>query len=457
MEKQVRSPLTIIKGYFNALPDKQREQETVEQITKNAVFRGVSLWVLIFAIFIASLGLNINSPTAIIGAMLICPMVGPILGMGLAIGINDLELLKRSFKNHVISIVISILTATAYFLITPLTDAGSELLSYTSPTLYDILIALGGGAAGILALATKDKGNIIAGAAIATTLMPPLCTAGYGLATWNLSYFLGAFYLYFINMVFICLATFFGVRMLRFKRKTLEDNSTEVKIHRSIIVIVTLTLLPAAYLTYNIIQKSVLNTNMTRFVKKELAFQGTEIISQNIDPENTKLNIVAVGKTIPTETVEKAKEKLTYYNLEGYSLNIVQGSQVDSILLAQQKTRGKEAATAATANEHNEVLLKQAGQINELEKQLASYTQYETLGQEISKEVKVLFPAVRSITLTNATETKTTSGETSNYVLALIGLSPSLRFNNTDRNRLKNWLITRTKSEAIKTVYTIQR
>ncbi len=453
MSKQIRSPLSVIKGYFNALPDKQREQETVEQISKNAVFRGVSLWVLVFAIFIASLGLNINSPTAIIGAMLISPMVGPILGMGLAIGINDLNLLKRSIKNHLISIVMSILTATLYFLISPLTDAGSELLAYTSPTLYDILIALGGGAAGILALATKDKGNIIAGAAIATALMPPLCTAGYGIAMGNLSYFLGAFYLYFINMVFICLATFIGVRMLRFKRKTLEDNTTEVKLHRSIIVIVILTLLPASYLTYNIIQESVLNSNVTRFVKKELAFQGTEIISKTLNTEKNTLSVVAVGKEITEEATSKAREKMPYYNLNGYELHIIQGTQADSVLLAK-KARSKDGSIQ---NENNELLLKQSTEIHNLESKLASYTQYETLGQEISKEIKILFPAVKSISLSSTTENKTGSDETSSYVLGVVGISPALRFTNTDRDKLKNWLIARTKIENIKLVYITRR
>lgn len=179
----------MIKTRFNALPDKEDEKETINQISSGVYFRGSNLWVLIFAIFIASLGLNTNSTAVIIGAMLISPLMGPIIGMGLAIGINDLELLKSSIKNYMVATVISVLTATIYFVITPLTEAQSELLARTSPTLYDVLIALCGGAAGILALSTKGKGNVIPGVAIATALMPPLCTAGYGLAVGNLYYF----------------------------------------------------------------------------------------------------------------------------------------------------------------------------------------------------------------------------------------------------------------------------
>ena len=206
----------VIKGYFNVLPDKEDEQETIHQISSGVVFHGANLWVLIFAIFIASLGLNVNSTAVIIGAMLISPLMGPIIGMGLAVGINDFALLKRAFKNYAVATVISVITATIYFALTPLNEAQSELLARTSPTLYDVLIALCGGAAGILAMATKGKGNVIPGVAIATALMPPLCTAGYGLAMGHLYYFFGAFYFFFINTVFICLSTFLGVRLFKF-------------------------------------------------------------------------------------------------------------------------------------------------------------------------------------------------------------------------------------------------
>lgn len=236
----------VVKGYFNALPDKENEKETIKQISSGVTFHGANLWVLIFAILIASLGLNVNSTAVIIGAMLISPLMGPIIGMGLAVGITDLELLKRSATHYLVATVISVITAMLYFIITPLTEAQSELLARTSPTLYDVLIALFGGAAGILALCTKGKGNVLPGVAIATALMPPLCTAGYGLAVGNLSYFFGAFYLFFINTVFIALATFLGVRMLRFKRKDSVDAARLAVVNRYMIGAVVLTMLPAA-------------------------------------------------------------------------------------------------------------------------------------------------------------------------------------------------------------------
>ena len=199
----------------------ENEEEIIKEISEGVSFRGSTLWVLIFAIFIASLGLNVNSTAVIIGAMLVSPLMGPIIGMGLAVGIGDLELLKRSGRNFGVATLISVLTAMVYFLITPLSDAQSELLARTTPTIYDVLIATCGGAAGFIALCTKGKSNVIPGVAIATALMPPLCTAGYGLATGHILYFLGAFYLFFINTVFISLSTYVGTRLLHFRRERL--------------------------------------------------------------------------------------------------------------------------------------------------------------------------------------------------------------------------------------------
>ena len=192
-------------------------QADAEQTIREGVsFRGVNLLVLIFAIFIASLGLNVNSTAVIIGAMLISPLMGPIIGIGLAVGIHDFELMRRSFRNLFMATAFSIATSCLYFLISPVNEGHSELLARTSPTIYDVLIGFFGGAAGIIAIGSRVKGNVIPGVAIATALMPPLCTVGYGLATWQVSYFLGALYLFFINSVFIACATTLGVKLMRY-------------------------------------------------------------------------------------------------------------------------------------------------------------------------------------------------------------------------------------------------
>ncbi|NPD93167.1 TIGR00341 family protein [Xylanibacter muris] len=445
MEQNDKTLWQIVKSYFNALPDKENEEETIRQISSGVVFHGANLWVLIFAIFIASLGLNTNSTAVIIGAMLISPLMGPIIGMGLSIGINDLELLKRSVKNYLVATVISVLTATIYFIITPLTEAQSELLARTSPTLYDVLIALCGGAAGILALSTKGKGNVIPGVAIATALMPPLCTAGYGLAVNNMSYFFGAFYLFFINTVFICLATFVGVRMLKFKPKKFIDKANMEKVKRYIITAVVITMLPATYMTIQIIRKSVYGNNARKFVKNELAFSGTQIISQELDGKDKKLNIVAVGKLISQETINKANHKLKAYKLDDYSLNIIQGTQSDSLLKRLNNvTLSKEAG--------NQKLLEQSGQINTLENKLLQYTRYENMGKEIGKEVKAIFPSVERISLSNVTESYTDTTIYKRYILAVAG---GAKINASDKTKLQKWLKARTNADSLRLITTM--
>ena len=328
---------TLIRSYFNILPDKEEEEATLQYIASGVVFKGANLWVLIFAIFIASLGLNVNSTAVIIGAMLISPLMGPIIGMGLGIGINDLGLLKTALKNYLVATGISVLTATLYFLITPLDEAQSELLARTSPTLYDVLIALCGGLAGIVAIATKGKGNVIPGVAIATALMPPLCTAGYGLAMGNLYYFFGAFYLFFINTVFICLATYIGVRMMKFQKKQFVDRQRFDKVRKYIVAVVVATMLPATFMTVGIIRRSIFNTNVNRFLKTEMTFAGTQMISHDVDEEKKVVNVAVVGKEVTAQQIAFVEDRMGNYGLQDYKLKLIQGTQSDSVLVLNSR------------------------------------------------------------------------------------------------------------------------
>ncbi len=451
-----------IKQYFNALPDKEHEAETIEQISSGVSFHGSNLWVLVFAIFIASLGLNVNSTAVIIGAMLISPLMGPIIGMGLAIGIGDLPLLKSSIKNYFVATVISVLTAMIYFLISPLTEAQSELLARTSPTLYDVLIALCGGAAGILALSTRGKGNVLPGVAIATALMPPLCTAGYGLAMGEWSFFFGAFYLFFINTVFIALATYIGVRMLRFRPKIAVSKERIKVVNRTIIGIVFVTMIPATIMTVRIIRESMLDNNITKFLKHELHYPGTQIVSHQKDSEKKQINIVAVGNPISTSNIEEAQNKLEQYSLGEYKLQVFQGAQSDSLLLINASKLG------ITAEANNQKLLEQSGRIHHLEAQLQSYTQYETMSRSISGEIKTLWPNIQSISLSQAVEVPTdsvispdtptisapTDGQKPHIVLAVV--THKGRFSEAERTRLQDWLKARTKAQQLQLILRAQ-
>src|SRR5690606_31651666 len=192
------------------ITSEQEEFDTIHAtVDKGIQFRGTNLWILTFAIIIATVGLNVNSPAVIIGAMLISALMGPILGMGYSLAVYDFTLFRRAMVNFGFAVLVSLIASTAYFLITPRGEAHSELLARTQPNIYDVIIALVGGLAGIVAVSSKNKGNVITGVAIATALMPPLCTAGYGLATGRWNFFLGAFYLFTINSVFIAAATIY--------------------------------------------------------------------------------------------------------------------------------------------------------------------------------------------------------------------------------------------------------
>ena len=436
----------IAKRFFNALPDKTDETATVEQISDGVTFRGANLWVLIFAIFIACLGLNLNSTAVIIGAMLISPLMGPIIGMGLAVGRADLELLKRSLTNYGVSTVISVLTAALYFQLTPLTEAQSELLARTSPTLYDVLIALFGGAAGILAISTGGKGNVIPGVAIATALMPPLCTAGYGLAMGEWSFFFGACYLFFINTVFIALATYVGVRLLQFKPKQFVDKARLAVVNRYIAVIVVVTMLPAVYMTTQIIRQSVFENHVKQFVKQELHQPGTRILSEQADRETKTLDVVALGAALPNEMIEAARQRLADYQLADYQLNVIQGAQSDSLLLARNNA-GTQQSLSGQDQQH---LVLQTERVAQLERETADYRRLDALAREIAGEVKAVCPKVESIGLSKITETPVDSGAVRSYVLAVANSRTPLPA--TDRDRLAQWLKVRTQADSLRLV-----
>ena len=229
-------------------------------IVSNIAFKGPNVWILALAIIIASVGLNVNSIPVIIGAMLISPLMGPIMGIGLALGINDTDLLKKSFTNLLIMTGISIMASTFFFTISPLSlEEPTELLARTNPTIYDVFIALFGGFAVIIEVCRKEKGTVIAGAAIATALMPPLCTAGFGLATGSFSYFMGACYLYFINSVFIALATFITVRVLHFPFAKFSDPQKQNKVHKIITAFTVILILPSIWSAFIVIKENNFN------------------------------------------------------------------------------------------------------------------------------------------------------------------------------------------------------
>ena len=436
----------VIKSYFNILPNKDNEKDVVTQITDGNNFKGSNLWILIFAIIIASLGLNVNSTAVIIGAMLISPLMGPIIGMGLALGIADLDLFKQSIKNYLVSTFISVVTAAIYFTLSPITDAQSELLARTSPTLYDVLIALFGGAAGFLAMSTKGRNNVVPGVAIATALMPPLCTAGYGLAVQNTSYFLGAFYLYFINTVFIAFTTCLGVRFLHFHRKQFINREKMRRVNLYIVSIIIITIIPASYMTWNIIKQSVFENNIENFVTKELNYSGTNILSHQYDLKTKTLHVVAVGNPISTDSIAKAQKAMTNYQLDGYVLKVIQGSNSDSLLLLQHKNKGQLMVGEKNTAEWQEL----AYNNDVLKKELTSYTHYPVLANNMKDELKVICPTAKSIILSKASEYYTDTTLINNHIVAVVKTSKPLATDN--KKQLYDWLKVKVKSDKLELI-----
>lgn len=315
----------FLKETMNLAEDANIEG-TIETIKKDMVFRGHNVWILICSILVASIGLNLNSTAVIIGAMLISPLMGPILAIGLAVGTNDWELLKRGWKNFLVMVVISLITSTLYFLITPLSQAQSELLARTSPTFLDALIAIFGGLAGIIGVSRRNRGNVIPGVAIATALMPPLCTAGYGIATAQWEYFLGAFYLFLLNSIFISGSTLVIVRYLRFPLVSFVDAVTEKRVRRYMLVSTIVVLLPSAWIFYGVVMETIFVGRSERFIAENLVMENTEILSRKLTYTDSisRIDIFIMGEPISPKDQEMLQAKLAKSGLPKTILKIHQ-------------------------------------------------------------------------------------------------------------------------------------
>ena len=443
----------LVRKFYDEYLDLNRSMEderlTVESIRNGVEFRGANLWILVFATFIASLGLNVNSTAVVIGAMLISPLMGPIMGVGLAAGINDFDLMKRSMKNYFITTAFSVTTATTYFAFTPLDEVQSELLARTSPSIYDVFIALVGGLAGIVAVATKEKGNVIPGVAIATALMPPLCTAGFGLATGNLLYFLGAFYLYFINSVFISLATFLGVRFMKFKHKEFVDKNRERLVRKYIVTITLVTMCPAIYLTYGIVKETFYHSAVDDYITEELQFPNSQILSREISYPRREIKVVMVGGEISESQIAAAERKLEKYNLGGTRLVVIQGMNSGEVDISNIRSMVmedfyKKSEQRLAADQH---------EIDSLKARLMHYTRSEQADVRLAGEMKALFgEAIRSVALSRSVRLELDSlrEDTLTFAILQCAKEPSA----AEKKRMTDWLRTRTDAKKLELIIT---
>ncbi|MGY4385075.1 putative hydrophobic protein (TIGR00271 family) [Pedobacter sp. UYP24] len=437
MNEILKSIKNFISYRFSLNEDSARESETIESIRKNVEFKGANLWTLIFAIFIASIGLNVNSTAVIIGAMLVSPLMGPIMGVGLGIGINDFELVKKGVRNIVIATIFSIATSTLYFWITPLHDASSEILARTSPSIWDVFIAGFGGLAGIIAVTRIEKSNVVPGVAIATALMPPLCTAGFGLASGNIYFFMGAMYLYFINSIFICVATYLIVRYLKFHKKEFADKADEKRVSRYILIVVLITAAPSVYLAYRIVDRSIFENSARLFIQKEINYKDTQVISKsyNYSRKGNEIDLLLLGTELNPMQLDSLQKKLPAYKLGNTKLVIRQGLNAKNELdMSQIKASILEAVyqSDSTLQKGN------------------SYEAIDLPIPDLREELKSLYPDLRQYTINNVVLKRLDVNKLDTVTMAVTTFSKPI--SKSETNRLKLWLKSRIKTDSLQLI-----
>ena len=447
-----------ISQLVNLDEDKADPIQSIREIEKSVVFKGTNVWILMFSILVASLGLNTNSTAVIIGAMLISPLLGPIMGVGLGIGINSFDLIKKSLSNLAVMVVISIVTSALYFLLTPLKETQSELLARTQPAIWDVGIAFFGGLAGIVALSRKEKSNVIPGVAIATALMPPLCTAGYGLGTGQWNFFLGAFYLFFINSVFICLATVIIVRYLKYPQKVFVDKQREKKVKTYIAVVVVLTILPSIYLAYNIVAKSIFERNARSFIANNFnGFDNTKVIYPVIEfhPRDSSLiEITLIGDPLDEEVLEFVSKRLPEYGLLKTRLIINQGGGMGATL---EKTLLENINQNLRSGILEEVYRKRELELENITRQrdslIALTKKIQGSGSEskdISNEIAIQYPGIQTFSISYNLKSRPGNAKVDTSFIALVQIDRNV-FKN--RNQFEEWLKVRTKQKALEFIY----
>lgn len=431
-----------LKEYFDLTPYLIPQDEAEAAIRDGISFRGTNILILIVAIFIASLGLNTNSTAVIIGAMLISPLMGPIIGIGLAVGVRDFELMKRSFRNLMMATAFSVATSCLYFLISPVNEGHSELLARTSPTIYDVFIGFFGGAAGILATGSKSKGNILPGVAIATALMPPLCTVGYGLATWQPTYFLGALYLFFINSVFIACATTLGVWAMKYAPKAFSNPAHALKVKRIVFAIAILTMIPAGYLTYTMYIENRFRQNCEQFVSTVFDFPDTQVLSQRAhwDKKSPSLTVALIGRSLPQDSLLVAAEgRLSEFHLQGTHLRIIQGQSSPNAISADHLAEASSTMLRDMYTATQATITRQQSVIDSLRMELnQALPGVDTTSLVLAPEVKVLFPAIKTFSLATTVECSPSTGTSDTVDVALYDTRSN--FPDKERERFAQYL-----------------
>ena len=426
--------------------DAASQEEINSNIRKGITIRGTNLWVLIFAIFIASLGLNTNSTAVIIGAMLISPLMGPIIGMGYSMGVYDFNLLKESIRNFLFMVVISLITSALFFTLPLITTTQSELLARTQPTTYDILIALFGGLAGMVAQTRKERtGTVIPGVAIATALMPPLCTVGYGLATLQFRFMLGALYLFTINTIFIALASFLVTRVMKFKMIGEIEEHRLKKLKNLMVMVIILVTLPSVMIAISIIQRSSFEANYKHFVDEAFNYDNTFVVESNYqyNPSPKKQSVIEVrlfGEPLSENVIGNIRGQMTtVYHLPKTDLVVRQSNQ-----------EGGEVAISALQSNYSEMLAEKNRQIAYLQNQLSSIRTADTLAvSSMTRELGIFVPQISDMSLSRHVSYNIDGAATDTLYICIITFRNEME-SVPDMDLIRHWLTNRTGVSNIK-------
>ncbi|HMR40274.1 MAG TPA: TIGR00341 family protein [Ignavibacteria bacterium] len=428
--------MTFLHDLFNLNKGEDDKDKTLESVKNNISFTGANFWILACAIMVASIGLNINSTAVIIGAMLISPLMGPIVGSGFALGIYDFPLLRTSIRNLLIATFVGLLVSTLYFVVSPFKEAQSEILMRTSPNIYDVMIAFFGGLVGVIAVTRLEKGNPIPGVAIATALMPPLCTAGYGIAIGNYRFFFGSLFLYSINCVFICIATFAIVKYLKYPSKKIDENKRK-QVKYGITAIVLLMLIPSIFFAYSLYEQQKFLQSVNDFINEEFTLEGNTVIYKKTSYSSTPKTIeIAFLSKVNKSTIDSAESKLPEYGLPNTKLLILQDS-TDNIQKLKSDILNEVKASEVKVNEKE-------AKIKQLEDEIAKNT---FDNQQILNEVNSIYPDINSISISNHSFFK--ENDSANFVIPVLIYNSEKALKTEDQEKLRNWLRQRLKTDSV--------
>lgn len=448
MDNYFKTFFSKVKDYLSDIVSLNNHIDTdkaSQYIRSNIDIKGPNAYILAFAIVVASVGLNINSIPVIIGAMLISPLMGPIFGIGYGLGTNDTSFLKTAFKNLVIMVVISIVASGLFFLISPLElENPTELLARTNPTIYDVLIALFGGFAGIVEISRRDKGTVISGVAIATALMPPLCTAGFGLASGNLKYFVGAMYLFFINSIFIAIATFLTVKYLKFPMATFTDPAKKKRVSRWVAALTIIIVIPSVYSAIIMIRENNFNQTAKEFIAKNKELTNSYIYdyATYTHSKPPKLELYIAGEALSQQDLNALYRSAHEFDLTDDQLIISQRAATD------QKDMTDRVAIQSIYERSDEEIRKREEIISDMRKELQEYQSRELPYEQITNELIAQYPSLSDVTLTRGYSISTDSLGRSEEVIIILKAKKSISQENMEK--LRKWLIVRLDFQNIK-------